>query len=251
MSDKKFANLHYPGIKANPNEGKNAINSLAQWRFESQIVCVGEEAQRKLLESSILLISANPLSTRITKKLVEFGCGRVGMLGSEILAGSHGLLPASENPEESKVSLSLSKWFKENAPWADFESFSNISLDRQYDDIAKGFDVVISANGSVPELEPSELNAKQVMQYICAASECGGWWISSSFCLNCIKAAVPRVDSQSSFFFPILDLLASEVAGHCVGTILASLGFADQNKVTAASRFKIEVEKQASCKKCQ
>ena len=70
MSDqdkKKFANLHYPGIAANPLEGEILLKPEAHWKFEEQIACIGEPAQKHLLQSSVLILSASPLTARLVK----------------------------------------------------------------------------------------------------------------------------------------------------------------------------------------
>ena len=42
MSEKKFANLHYPGMRADPNEGQFSMDPQAEKYFQEQVQCLGK-----------------------------------------------------------------------------------------------------------------------------------------------------------------------------------------------------------------
>lgn len=113
-SDKKFANLHYPGMKVDPNE-----------RAEKK-----DAFKEALSESSVLILTPTPFAVELAKKLLKAGMGRVGIFGQH----------SSTNVRD------LSAWAKIETPDVQFESFSTESIDRSLEDIVRGFDVVVPAS---------------------------------------------------------------------------------------------------------
>lgn len=110
-SDKKFANLHYPGMKVDPNE-----------RPEKK-----DARQDALAAASVLLLTPTPFAAELAKKLLKAGIGRVGIFGQH----------------ESTNLKDLSAWAKIETPDVQFEAFSTESIDRSLHDIVRGFDVIV------------------------------------------------------------------------------------------------------------
>ncbi|MEW6057581.1 MAG: hypothetical protein AB1540_13295 [Bdellovibrionota bacterium] len=240
MSDKKFANMHYPGMKADPNEGKAPLSQSTLWRFESQIECVGEEAQHKLLATSALVLGATPLGLRIAKKLLEFGIGRVGVFGEKPLTGAHGL--TSNKPQTEVGALEIfSKWAKESVTWAEYESFGMTSLDRQIDDIVRGFLFIIDVNGIESAARSVDLLERYPVSVL--AAQVAG---DKAWCFALPHKAKVRQDflkqdlearQAEGLFLPLVDHVALRVSLHVIEVALNPEDAKPQFEVIDASKF--------------
>jgi hypothetical protein len=208
-----FANMHFPGMKADPDEGRVRISDDAGWRLKEQIECIGEGAQRTLLGASAFLLPGNALATRLAKKLMSAGVGRIGVFGAKDLTGAHALGP----PADGRGALpSLSVWAKQRAAWATLETFSSRSVDRQLEDMVRGFDLIVSCDGAASAAETIELATEQKRAAaICEVAGKTGWFAgipSGKLCADCFAAATEESwwpASAAGFYEPTLDLVAA------------------------------------------
>lgn len=217
MSDKKIANLHYPGIKPDPNEGATALPPEAAAHFNEQMICLGEQVQRELLGRSAFIISTTPLAVRLAKKLMYAGLGRVGLFCDQAVLGAHELLTGTS------VLSAMSAWAKSHTPWAEFESYSTESIDRRLDDMVRGFDVVIGA-GAAAETKLACTLARAHGKDAFGVSVAGrrGWYAvmpSNLVCEDCI--ALPDL-KDAGLYYPLLEELASKTANLVVSTALGA-----------------------------
>jgi len=225
MSEKKFANLQYPGIKADPNEGKKGLPAPVAWRFSAQVECLGEEAQVKLLASSVLVCGASPLGARLTRKLLAAGVGRVGLLGERELTGAYDRpLPQEVGHSKPGVLAELSAWTNRETPWAKFEPFSEVRIDRQLDDIAKGFSLLVAAD---TEGLSDAMNAARMLNAPVLAGGSSGksaWAVaipSGALCLDCLRHQLPRYPADGAgFYYPLLDWAAVRLSAMVFDQIL-------------------------------
>ncbi|MGE4232562.1 MAG: hypothetical protein AB7F43_04460 [Bacteriovoracia bacterium] len=141
MSDKKFANLHYPGIKANPNENDGKLPELVSKRFEVEISKYGEQRQKALYETSVLMGGITPLTIKLIHSLAAKGVGRIGLIGT--MPFDEDICPKIADSKPTSVSEALLGWFRQKEPWFSFESFAEISLMRSFEDISRGFNHLI------------------------------------------------------------------------------------------------------------
>lgn len=217
MSDKKFANLHYPGMKANPEEGVHSMPPELRERFEAQIRCIGESAQLAVGAASALVIGPTPLGTRVAKKLLLAGMGRVGMFGQAPLTGAHEFSAAAETPLKA-----MSAWAKAEAPWGQFESFSSESIDRNLGDIARGFDFLI-ATGEGDEIRRVIALANEHDKTAVVAGAAG--YESWHLCGKGLDAANimefdGELDQAGGLYLPMLDSLAATLSALIVDSVV-------------------------------
>ena len=218
MSDKKFANLHYPGMAVDPNEVSGALPPEVAARFNEQMLAIGEQGQRALLASAAFIISASPLGVRVAKKLMNVGLGRLGMFGEQTITGAHELPRTSESTLKA-----LSKWAGEEAPWTKFETFSNESIDRRIDDMVRGFSFVIGAGGveeTKRAVSVSRTHAKTAIGSAIAGRS--GWYVvvpPSTVCEACLELTI---EQGSGFYYPLLDELATKIVNAVVGRVLGA-----------------------------
>lgn len=146
MSEKKFANTHYPGIKADPNEGSQQIDPRAKEKLKKLFDALGEQEVSKRQKMSVLLNNyPNPESLQdvisAVRNLVELGIGRIGLLGET-------------NSDGISLLQTIKAWISQESPWVVFEPFAELALDRQMDDITRGFDLLfeISQAQTAPEI---------------------------------------------------------------------------------------------------
>lgn len=276
MSDKdekKFANLHYPGMKVDPNEalefnaslasgetggvGRRVIDPELRWRFAEQIVCIGESNQYALSKSSAFVLAANSLGVRVAKKLLSLGFGRVGMFGEYALTGSADL--RKPEGEEVKGALAnLSKWAKIETPWANFEPFRDSSIDRQIDDMARGFHFLIScADLKTVGLTISLARSNNLPAIVAGVSGKKGWCAylpPGKICENCLEHPLDK--EQPGLYFPLLDLMSTWIGTAVFEAVLnppsaesAYLEIFDATH-TPWMRETIALKPQAGCKTC-
>ncbi len=228
--EKTFANLHYPGMRADPNEGREAMNVNARWRFSSQIDCIGEDAQKKLLSSSVFVAQASPLGVTIAQKLMHSGFGRVGVFADQVLTGASVL--ALEDSKNNATLPALSAWAKRQAPWVEFETFREASVDRSLSDMARGFGLIISAGGAQMAgqaiVVARETGMPALATYVTARQ---GWCASigaNTICEDCL--VVPDLEAPSlnsaaplqnaGYYYPLLDFAATWVVALAVDSVL-------------------------------
>lgn len=214
---KGIANLHYPGIKADPNEGHATIDPIAKWRFKEQITCLGEPAQEKLAESSAFIIGASPLGVAAARKLLRAGIGRVGVYGDEAPLGAHGL---SVPTEDGATALSLlAAWAARETPWAQLERFRASGIDRSPDDMARGFQLVIAAGG--PEQAGQAVRLARPLGHAALAAQVSGRqaWCAAvpaetagTVCDECLR--VPALDAPASagLYYPLIDYVSGWIS---------------------------------------
>lgn len=224
MSDKdekKFANLHYPGMQSDPNESKGGKISLSDdvaWRFAEQMECIGEDSIRALLKSSAFIVSTSPVGTRVAKKLISYGFGRVGAFGDRLMSGACDLpRPASTSGQPSPktgILPHLSKWSKTEMPWVEFEPFREASIDRQLDDMVRGFDVLISCADPWAVGQTLSLSRMHGLPAIVGqVSGKRGWCAfipAGAACERCIEA--PANGPMAGLYYPLLDGVATWMA---------------------------------------
>ncbi|MBI3555118.1 MAG: hypothetical protein HY074_02495 [Deltaproteobacteria bacterium] len=221
--EKTFANLHYPGMRADPNEGRETMHANARWRFAPQIACIGEEAQKKLLMSSVFVATASPLGVAIAKKFIQGGFGRVGVFGDEVLSGACAL----EFPEDNRSTATLpalAAWARKHAPWVEFETFREASVDRSLSDMARGFALVVSA-GCAQIAGQAVSVARETGMPAMAAYVTGrqGWCASigaNTVCEDCL--AVPDLGEPESpgLYYPLLDFAATWISALAIDSVL-------------------------------
>jgi hypothetical protein len=216
MSDKdekKFANLHYPGMAADPNEGRMALDPATKWRYDEQSACLGEDAQKLLLRCSAFVVGASPLGVRVAKKLLTMGFGRVGVFGEQPLTGASDL-PQPVAEDKQGTLPNLSKWAKEQTPWAQFEPFREERIDRKLSDMARGFDFLIAGGDLKTVGETVALAREQGLPSIAAVVAGRMGWCASlpikTTCENCME--VPSNQGGAGFYYPLLDLMATWIA---------------------------------------
>lgn len=226
MSQKKFANLHYPGMKADPRETRSQrIAEPALWRMQPQALCIGEEAQAKLLSSSALILGATPLGVAIAKKLLRDGFGKVGIFRENTIDGSHGLMP-KPSPEGGLALKVLSQWARAEAPWALFEAFGDTTADRQLQDLLPGFQFLIDTGESVVFNDALSLyRSHEVTQGKAAVSARVhgrvGWLFAVAIINDAttapstpavptpMKAAVDENSGSPGIYYPLIDFVAN------------------------------------------
>lgn len=244
MSDKKFANLHYPGMSVDPNEGAGTLPPEVAARFSEQILCIGEQGQRALLASAAFIISASPLGVRVAKKLMNMGWGRVGVFGEQVITGAHELPRTSESTLKA-----LAKWAGDEAPWTKFETFSNESIDRSIDDMVRGFNFVIAAGG-VAETKRAVEAARNHGKTALGAAIAGrsGWHVivpPATVCEACLD--LPE-EAAEGVYYPLLDELASKIVSMMVGKVLGATNDAAIFSRLGATASKLSGK--PGCQKC-
>ena len=216
---KTFANMHYPGMRSNPNEGREAMHADARWRFTPQIDCIGEDAQKRILQASVFVGAASPLGVAIAQKLMLVGFGRVGVYGEQALTGaSH--LALGDSPKAMTLPA-LGAWAKKQAPWVEFETFREVSVDRSLSDIARGFGLLVSAGGAQTTGQVLAV-ARETGLAVLAAHVSGkqSWCASvggNSICEDCLAVPVLGTEGQTAevsagIYYPLLDFAATWVA---------------------------------------
>lgn len=256
QTKKNFANLHYPGMKSDPNEGTVAFDPNQSWRFDEQIKCIGEEAQRKLATASCFVTDTSPLGVRVAKKLLSFGIGRVGIFGEQPARGAAEL--AKPAPEDVQGTLPvLTKQVRAEFTWAQFETFREASIDRQMRDMVRGFDFLIACGDGTGAGQALELARELGLSTIIGAVAGKTGWCASvpagSTCEDCIEH--PVFEQQTGLYFPLLDVAATWIATVAVEsfTIPQSRGaFIESFDATHAPwmRETRELGSKPGCKKC-
>lgn len=144
MTEKKFANTHYPGIKADPNEGRQPLDPRAKEKHSSLLQEIGEDAFRFRLGVSLLITNLNGAALQEVLPLVRFavawGSGRVGVLGESV-------------HDDVSTLQAVKAWILQEAPWVEFEPFARLSIDREMEDVTRGFDVCLEAGSKIENLE--------------------------------------------------------------------------------------------------
>lgn len=132
MEKKKgFANTHYPGIKADPNEGMVGIPKEALEFLKGQLEQHGAVKVKKLWETPVLLLGVSSHATAVAEKLLSAGVHRIGVM-------------SMDGSEKSRTSIrELGGGLKSKYSWLEFESFGGLSIDRDVEDILRGFQNVI------------------------------------------------------------------------------------------------------------
>lgn len=252
---KKFANLHYPGMHADPNEGKIVVHPDASWRFDEQIACIGEDAQKILMRRSAFLMPASPLCVRVAKKLCGMGLGRIGMLGERELTGAHDLArPVAE--EKQGTLANFAKWAAAESPWVAFESFRETSIDRQASDMARGFDCVIGGgiDGQSVREAVALARGEGLPAIVALVSGRQGWCASipaGSVCEDCLEAPA-LVAAGAPAFYPAIELAATWISTLSVDMALGHelRGAFAVSFDTSWVRETCELFSKPGCKKC-
>ncbi|HRK03027.1 MAG TPA: hypothetical protein PLH57_10215 [Oligoflexia bacterium] len=145
MSDDKkksgFANTHYPGITADPNEGQFDIPKEALDFLKPQIDKFGLDAQRAIWRRAVLLVEFNSKAAAVIEQLVQSGVARVGVLTT------------NASPQERDEIKKLSSDLRSKYSWLEFEPFIGLSLAREPFDVLKGFQLLI-------DFSEGQLNSK-------------------------------------------------------------------------------------------
>jgi hypothetical protein len=251
MSEKKFANLHYPGMRVDPNEGNQKFTAEVMWRFGEQIACIGEDAQRQLLSRSVFILSSNPVAFTLAQKLAALGIGRIGIFGEQPLSGAHGLPKQKE--ENAGALNSLRRYISEHAPWCEFETYSEESIDRQVSDMARGFQLVVSTG-----------NAAEVKSALKAANDAGlplaighvlgkkGWLAkldAGALCEECLE--LPDFNESVGLYYPLVEAIALRLALIVIEDAPSGmLEVRDASQVPWTGEA-MELISRAECEKCQ
>jgi hypothetical protein len=257
-SEKKFANIHYPGMRANPDEGKRTLGAPVHWRFDPQIDCIGEPAHRALFEGSAFIMAASPLGVSLVRQLFNMGLGRVGMFGERPVSGAHAVVGEQT---EIGVLAALSKWAKERAPWAEFERYGSASIDRSLDDMARGFNMIISVEGISGAQETvvlaNTLGLDAIVANVIGRKAWVGLIPAKTICEDCLE--LPQFDEEKGMFFPLIEAVATRLALMAVELRMnrdAAIQSAKILELRDASQtpWKVEAIDMASkpgCEKCQ
>jgi hypothetical protein len=142
MSDKKFANLHYPGMKADPREGASILPLAYEQRMHAQIAALGIEAQQKIFSYPTLLMGSNALNFAIAQNLLALGFGRIAILGDQASATGHFMTdePSLQTPA---LAHQRTKNKVQNVSTY-FETYAELSLERKFEDIEKAFQTYVT-----------------------------------------------------------------------------------------------------------
>lgn len=124
-------------MKADPNEGNTALPPEVEWRFKDQIEILGAAHQKKIHAATALLLDASPLALKTAKKLASLGFGAVGILGDQGATSSHEII-RKEELEKSSIQ-GLREWAKREAPITHIETYKELSIERRFEDVEKGF----------------------------------------------------------------------------------------------------------------
>ena len=119
-------------------------------RYSRQIILkkIGAAGQKKLLESSVLIVGAGGLGSPIAIYLTALGVGKIGIIDKDIIEISNlsrQIIFSTDDLKRKKSSAAINKLKKIN-PDIQFKSFNKKLTKKNIDTIAKNFNLIVDGS---------------------------------------------------------------------------------------------------------
>jgi len=119
-------------------------------RYSRQIILkkIGAAGQKKLLESSVLIVGAGGLGSPIAIYLTALGVGKIGIIDKDIIEISNlsrQIIFSTDDLKRKKSSVAINKLKKIN-PDIQFKSFNKKLTEKNINVIAKNFNLIVDGS---------------------------------------------------------------------------------------------------------
>ena len=119
-------------------------------RYSRQIILkkIGAAGQKKLLESSVLIVGAGGLGSPIAIYLTALGVGKIGIIDKDIIEISNlsrQIIFSTDDLKRKKSSAAINKLKKIN-PDIQFKSFNKKLTEKNINSIAKNFNLIVDGS---------------------------------------------------------------------------------------------------------
>jgi len=119
-------------------------------RYSRQIILkkIGAAGQKKLLESSVLIVGAGGLGSPIAIYLTALGVGKIGIIDKDIIEISNlsrQIIFSTDDLKRKKSSVAINKLKKIN-PDIQFKSFNKKLTEKNINAIAKNFNLIVDGS---------------------------------------------------------------------------------------------------------
>ena len=119
-------------------------------RYSRQIILkkIGAVGQKKLLESSVLIVGAGGLGSPIAIYLTALGVGKIGIIDKDIIEISNlsrQIIFSTDDLKRKKSSVAINKLKKIN-PDIQFKSFNKKLTEKNINAIAKNFNLIVDGS---------------------------------------------------------------------------------------------------------